>query len=150
MKNDRLLGYIIAENSGISVKPKIISQTAKTITFEAVLQESNKQNRNGRIYPASVLEAGFNSKYVQERLITNSWKGEAEHPEGDDMSRLFRVEPNNTSHFIKSWGRDSSNPDLFTGIIQTAASRVGIDYMNMILENDMLTAFSLQIGRAHV
>ena len=141
MKNDRLLGYVIAENSGISVKPTIISRTDKTITFDAILQESDKENRNGRIYPASILEAGFKSAYVKERLITNSWKGEAEHPEGDDMQRLFRVEPNNTSHFIKSWSRDGN---MFMGRIQTAASRVGEDYMNMILENDMLTAFSLR------
>lgn len=118
MKNDRLLGYVISENTGISVKPTIISRTDKTITFDAVLQESDRENRNGRIYPAAILEAGFNSPFVKERLVTNSWTGEAEHPAGDDINRLFRIEPNNTSHFIKSWYRDQTNNKMFCGRIQ--------------------------------
>ena len=144
MKNDRLLGYVISENTGVAVKPTIISSTAKTITFDAVLQESDAVNRNGRIYPAAILEAGFRSAYVTERLVTNSWTGEAEHPQGDDMQRLFIVDPNNTSHFIKSWSRDPVNNKMFCGRIQTSASLVGQDLMNMILENDMLIAFSLR------
>ena len=141
MNNVKLLGYIMGENLGIQVKPKIVSKTDKTITFDTVLQEGNKKNRNGRIYPSVLIESGFNSPFVRERLITNSWFGEAEHPMEDDPKRLVRLDRVNSCHIIRSWSRTG---DIFNGRIQTTANTRGREMMDMILENDLITGFSLR------
>lgn len=138
---NRVVGYVFSENTGMQMKPKIISQTSKTITYDTILQEGDTENRNKRIYPSALLEAGFKSAYVQERLKTNSWAGEAEHPMGGDRERLFRIERSNIDHFIREWKREGK---LFKGRIQTAANRMGTDLMNMILENDLVTGTSLR------
>ena len=141
MNNEKLLGYILSEQTSSENKPVILNETASTITFDAILQQGDVPNRNGRIYPTAVIESGFRSAFVKERLATNSWMGESEHPDSNDPMRLIKLERSNVSHFIKAWRREGNN---FIGTVQTAANECGKDLKNMILENGLITGFSLR------
>lgn len=52
-----------------------------------ILQEANKPNRNGRVYPKAVLEKALNAPNIQERLATKTWYGEAGHPLDTSVQR---------------------------------------------------------------
>jgi len=77
LRDEKIKGYIISEDAMIST-PKIISdKSGQPTVIETVLQEGDIQNRNKRIYPADVIKNALRSEYVQERLRTKSWLGEA-------------------------------------------------------------------------
>lgn len=77
MKNEKIKGYIISEDVMVS-SPKVISdKSGEPTVIETILQEGDIQNRNKRIYPTDVIKKALNSEYVQERLKTKSWLGEA-------------------------------------------------------------------------
>ena len=148
MKNSKLVGYILQDTAIVQAKPKIISQTDKTITFDTVLQVGDEPNRNKRVYGIDLLLAGLNSAFVRERLITSSWFGEAEHPQSDDPQRLVRLERTLLSHLVKNWRREGKQ---ICGEVQTAATRVGQELKDMILENGLVTGFSMRgFGETHL
>ena len=77
MSSEKIKGYIISEDVVTSM-PKIISDRSGCPTvIETILQEGDVQNRNKRIYPTDVIRKALTSEYVQERLNTKSWVGEA-------------------------------------------------------------------------
>jgi len=77
LKNEKIKGYIISEDAMMS-SPKIISdKSGQPTVIETILQEGDIQNRNKRIYPTDVIKKALSSEYVQERLRTKSWLGEA-------------------------------------------------------------------------
>jgi hypothetical protein len=78
--------FIINE-SAITSGAVIEKKSVDTITFIATLQEADAPNRNGRIYPKSVLEEGIRSPYIQERLRTKSLISECNHPSDQTISR---------------------------------------------------------------
>jgi len=53
----------------------------KNTFIEGVFMQAEKQNRNNRIYPKSVLEAACN-KYIKEQVEAGRAVGELNHPEG--------------------------------------------------------------------
>lgn len=55
----------------------IESKNKDTVTFITCLQSADTPNRNGRIYPKSVLEKALKAPHIQEKLATHSWYGEA-------------------------------------------------------------------------
>ena len=74
---EKIRGYIISEDA-ITATPKILSDKSGSPTvIETILQEGDVQNRNKRIYPTDVIRKALASEYVQERLNTKSWVGEA-------------------------------------------------------------------------
>lgn len=141
MKNSKLVGYILQDTAIVEVKPKILSQTDKTITFDSVLQVGDDPNRNKRVYGIDLLLAGLNSAFVRERIMTNSWGGEREHPQSDDPQRLVRLERSELCHFVKNWRREGKQ---ICGNVQTAATSAGIELKDMILENNLVTGFSMR------
>jgi len=77
-KNDNIKGYLISESETISSTPTIVSDKSGSPTIiETVLQEGDIENRNKRVYPTPVIKGGLAGEYVQERLKTKSWYGEA-------------------------------------------------------------------------
>ena len=73
----------------------IVESKGKELFIEGVFLQSNIKNRNGREYPAEIMDKEverYNEKYVQK----NRAFGELGHPEGPSIN-LERV-----SHMIKS------------------------------------------------
>jgi len=77
LRDEKIKGYIISEDA-ISTTPRIISdKSGQPTVIETILQEGDVQNRNKRIYPTDTIKKALTSEYVQERLNTKSWVGEA-------------------------------------------------------------------------
>jgi hypothetical protein len=77
MEKENVKGYLISEDV-VTCSPKIVSDKSGSPTvIEAILQEGDIANRNKRIYPTEVIKKAVASDYIQERLKTKSWYGEA-------------------------------------------------------------------------
>ena len=70
--------------------------------IEGIFMQGDKRNRNGRIYPSSILESQMNS-YVTEFVNNNRSLGELNHPSGPTIN-LDKV-----SHMIVEMKRDGSD-----------------------------------------
>jgi len=57
----------------------------KQYTIEGVFMQSNKKNRNGRIYEKATMEKAV-EKYVNEQVKTGRAVGELNHPEGPTVN----------------------------------------------------------------
>lgn len=57
----------------------------KKVFIEGVFMQSEKQNRNGRIYPKSILKAAVD-KYVVEQVSKGRAVGELNHPDGPTVN----------------------------------------------------------------
>lgn len=139
MEND-VKGYIISEDVTIS-QPKIIGDKEGGITaIEAVLQEGDNPNRNKRIYPTSTIKSGLNTEYVQERIKTKSWFGEAGHPLQPSVERQLYIDQSNISHIITKFWWESN---LLKGIVECAQTARGKDMQGLIRQGTQV-AFSMR------
>lgn len=82
--NENPLEVIVEANEG-----------KKTHFIEGVFAQAEQRNRNGRIYPKSVME-GAVDKYIREYVNTRRAVGELNHPDGPSIN-LDKV-----SHLIES------------------------------------------------
>ena len=116
------------------------------IEFTCILQEAERKNRNGRIYHKSVLEQGLNSPYVQERLRTKTWYGEAGHPSDTSVQRQMTIDQRNIAFVIDQiWWEGN----LLKAKCETADTAVGHDMMGLIKQGSKV-AFSLRAqGNVH-
>lgn len=57
----------------------------KSHFIEGIFMQSEQRNRNGRIYPKSVMEKAVD-KYVTEQVATKRAVGELNHPEGPSIN----------------------------------------------------------------
>ena len=124
----------------------IQKRNPNTIEFITVLQEANKSNRNGRIYPKAVLEKALNAPNIRERLATKTWFGEAGHPMDTSVQRQMTIDMRNIAFIIKEiWWEG----DLLKGRLETADTAVGRD-MKGLIEQGCRVAFSLRAqGNVH-
>jgi len=74
----------------------------KSMYIEGVFMQAEQKNRNGRLYPMSVMEKEV-SRYVTEYVNKNRAYGELGHPEGPTIN-LERV-----SHMIKELRREGND-----------------------------------------
>ena len=74
----------------------------KDYYIEGVFMQADIQNRNGRVYPVSILEKEC-ARYMKEAVQQNRAYGELGHPNGPSIN-LDRV-----SHMIKELRQDGSN-----------------------------------------
>ena len=58
---------------------------SKKYVIEGVFAQTNKKNRNGRIYPKAIVEKAVD-KYVTEQVKTKRAVGELNHPEGPTVN----------------------------------------------------------------
>jgi hypothetical protein len=74
----------------------------KSLYIEGVFLQSNLKNRNGRMYPAEIMEKEI-SRYMTEAVENNRAFGELGHPDGPSIN-LDRV-----SHIVTELRRDGDN-----------------------------------------
>lgn len=144
---DAIVGRLFVESGPIENAMRNIEQIgpskARLIT---VLQEANKPNRNGRVYERKVIEKALQSSFIKEKIATNSWAGELNHPPNPTMQRQLSIDMSNISHFIKRYWWDAKDPNLLMGEVVTAGTTVGRDFAGMIIEDGMQCSFSMRGG----
>ena len=74
----------------------------KDLFVEGIFMQAGVRNKNGRVYPSSVMEQEVN-RYLRENIDKRRAYGELGHPEGPSIN-LHRV-----SHLIESLRIDGSN-----------------------------------------
>mgnify|MGYP001014336412 CR=1 FL=1 len=132
--------YIIFEEA-YSSEPKIVSNDGNVLVFVATLQEFDKPNRNGRVYPLEVGKEMIQNEIIQERLRTRTLYVEDQHPLDRNEVRQMRLEPSNSVGIITDMWFEGN---ILKGKIETLASQKGRDYRDMILYNKINPAFSLR------
>lgn len=74
----------------------------KDIYIEGIFLESERKNRNGRIYPKSILEREVES-YINKYVKTNRGFGELNHPQSSSIN------PDRISHLVTEINADGNN-----------------------------------------
>jgi len=108
----------------------------KNLYIEGVFLQSEIKNRNGRIYPFSVLEKEVN-RYNEEYVKTGRALGELGHPDGPTVN-LDRV-----SHRITSLKAEGNN---FIGKAQILATPMGSIAKSLLEEGVKLGVSSRGMG----
>ena len=108
----------------------------KDFYIEGVFMQSNKKNRNGRVYPTSILEREV-ERYTKEYVEQNRAFGELGHPSGPTIN-LERV-----SHMIKELKKEGDN---FMGKAKIMDSPYGTIVKNLINEGAKLGVSSRGMG----
>lgn len=133
-------GFLICESTEAPTKPKITKKSGRGVIIEAVLQTSDVENRNHRIYTRNAIESGLKSDYVQERLRTFTWYGEFTHPMKPDVQRQMSYDPDRISHIIERvWWEGNA----LKGIVHSAFTRCGDDWSGLV-EQGCQVAFSMR------
>tara|TARA_Y100000361_G_scaffold28446_1_gene23376 strand:+ start:847 stop:1491 length:645 start_codon:yes stop_codon:yes gene_type:complete len=108
----------------------------KSHYIEGVFLQAELKNRNGRVYPMSVLEREVN-KYIQEHVNNSRAVGELGHPDGPTIN-LDRV-----SHRITSLKKEGSNFIGRAKILDTPMGRIA---KNLLDEGVKLGVSSRGLG----
>ena len=108
----------------------------KNLYIEGIFLQSELKNRNGRIYPFSVLEKEV-GRYNEEYVKTGRALGELGHPDGPTVN-LDRV-----SHRITSLKAEGNN---FIGKAQILATPMGSIAKNLLEEGVKLGVSSRGMG----
>lgn len=128
--------FIIHESSHDSNLQYIEKTPLGTIRFKAVLQEADRPNRNKRIYSKEVLEQALADPYVQERIRTNTWYGEAGHPLDTSLARQTNIMHDNIAFMIKRFWWEGN---LLMGECETANTARGRDMAGLIEQNSRVS-----------
>jgi hypothetical protein len=141
---NKIKGYLICEATTRPSKPQIIKETTENkrpnVTIKAVLQEADIKNRNNRIYSRQILSEGLATTFVQERIKTRTFFGEAGHPLKPDIQRQLYMDQGNISHRINEFWWDGN---LLRGYVEATNTSRGADFAGLILQGSQV-AFSLR------
>ena len=108
----------------------------KSYVIEGIFAMADSKNRNGRIYPKSIMENAV-AKYVTEQVKTKRAVGELNHPDGPTVN-LDRV-----SHKIVSLQREGNN---FIGKAQILSTPMGKIVESLLKDGVCLGVSSRGIG----
>ena len=89
----------------------------KQLYVEGVLLQSNIKNRNGRMYPESIMDNEV-QRYIKEKVEKNSAFGELGHPESPSIN-LDRI-----SHLITNLRKEGNNWIGKAKILDTPMGRI--------------------------
>ena len=104
-------------DSNLQVITEAKKDGKKEYVIEGVFMQADKQNRNGRVYEKSILEAAVN-KYVKEQVKTGRAVGELNHPDGPGIN-LDKV-----SHKITELRFEGSDVIGKASILQTPMGKI--------------------------
>jgi len=110
---------LIAEynDNNLEVLTEAKADGGKNFFIEGIFMQSEQKNRNGRIYPRSVME-GAVDKYVTEQVSTKRAVGELNHPDGPTVN-LDKV-----SHLIESLDWDGNDVVGKARILNTPMGKI--------------------------
>lgn len=134
------IGYMICETASEPTKPHIVDMANGRVVIEAILQDMNVKNRNGRYYSDTELVPQLTCPRTLEFLEANGMPGEAGHPIVKDLGRQQTIDPLRVSHFITKLWRDGND---IKGRVRAARGEAGNIFNDNILDG-IKVAFSLR------
>lgn len=102
----------------------------KVLHIEGVFLQAERKNRNGRIYPRSVLEREV-SRYIREKVEQNSAWGELGHPDSPTINldrashRIIKLESNGNDWVGKARILETPQGKIVTALIEDGG-RIGV------------------------
>lgn len=123
-------------NEQVNIINEATESGKKEFFIEGPFLQAEKKNRNGRIYPMSVMEREVN-RYVTEYVDKNRAYGELGHPSGPTLN-LERV-----SHMTKSLRKEGSDYIGKAKIIDTPYGNI---VKNLMMEGATLGVSSRGMG----
>lgn len=142
---DNKIGYIICETSAnentLKERPTIVSSNNNRVIIEAIIQDVDRKNRNGRFYAKEDLFPALESPRIKELLSHKALMGENGHPVSDSsITRQQTIDPNNICcNFLKIW----TEGNLVKAHVKGTPNQKGEDFNNLILDGTD-PAFSLR------
>lgn len=127
---------IVEQVEDIKVITEAKENGKKNMYIEGIFLQADLKNRNGRVYPVSVLEKEVN-RYTTENIDKKRAYGELGHPQGPSIN-LDRV-----SHMIESIRKDGTN---FIGRAKVLETPMGNIVRNLIDEGANLGVSSRGMG----
>jgi len=124
---DDNIGYIVEEDKKTG---------KKNFYIEGVMLQTEVKNKNGRVYPRSIMEKEV-KRYTNEYIKQKRAYGELGHPEGPTIN-LER-----TSHLIESLKQDGDN---FVGRAKVLSTPMGEIVKSLIQEGARLGVSSRGMG----
>ena len=124
---DDNIGYIVEEDKKTG---------KKNFYIEGVMLQTEVKNKNGRVYPRSIMEKEV-KRYTKEYINQKRAYGELGHPEGPTIN-LER-----TSHLIESLKQDGDN---FVGRAKVLSTPMGEIVKSLIQEGARLGVSSRGMG----
>jgi hypothetical protein len=135
------IGYMICEvASSEARKPVIVDRVNDRVVIEAILQDLNIKNRNGRYYSTEELIPQLTCERTMELLNANGIPGEAGHPLAKDLVRQQSIDPMRVSHYITKLWHDRND---IKGHVRAARGQAG-DLFNDTVLDGIKMAFSLR------
>ncbi len=125
-------------NETVNVVEEVLDEATgkKSLFIEGVFMQSNIKNRNGRVYPNTVLDKEV-ARYNEEYIKKNRAFGELGHPQGPTIN-LERV-----SHMITDLRKDGDN---YIGKAKVMDSPYGTIVKGLIGEGAQLGVSSRGMG----
>jgi hypothetical protein len=108
----------------------------KKLYIEGIFLQADLKNKNGRVYPLSVMEQEVN-RYIKEKVEGKSAFGELGHPAGPTIN------PDRISHRIVSLTREGSN---YVGKAQISSTPLGDIARGLIEDGGRLGVSSRGMG----
>ena len=138
---DSKIGYMICETASSEPQtPVVVSSKGDRVTIEAILQDLDVKNRNGRYYSVAEMKPELTCQRTVELIESGNMLGEAGHPMSKDITRQQTIDPTNTSHkILKLW---LDGKDIKAHVKGTPNMR-GEEFNNFILD-DTKVSFSLR------
>jgi hypothetical protein len=108
----------------------------KKLYIEGIFLQADLKNKNGRVYPLSVMEQEVN-RYIKEKVEGKSAFGELGHPAGPTIN------PDRISHRVVSLTREGSN---YVGKAQISSTPLGDIARGLIEDGGRLGVSSRGMG----
>lgn len=145
MRRDEVIACLLMESVMEPTRPTNVEVCDKGglffVRFKTILQEFDAVNRNRRIYTLAAMMESLRAPHIHELMSKGSWKGEAGHPESQEVSRILTILPNNTSHKINSFDIKGK---LLMGEVETLDDNAEGTRMTKNILQGMEPAFSLR------
>lgn len=123
-----------------SIRAKVVGEDHGYLVVEAILQDLNKKNRNGRFYADKELVPQITCARTQELIKTGNMKGENGHPMSKDLVRQQTIDPNNVvCKFLKIW----VDGDLIKAHVVGSPDGVGENFERSVRAGE-LPSFSMR------
>ena len=107
----------------------------RVLYIEGIFAQAEKKNRNGRIYPESVLDREV-EKYIKEKVATNRALGELEHPKSPTINidrashRIVEMRKHGADYYGKARVLDTPTGNILRGVVE-GGTTIGVSTRGM-------------------
>lgn len=128
--------FIRELNEEVSFLTEANENGKKDFYIEGIFLQADIKNRNGRIYPVSVMETEVN-RYINEKINNNTAYGELNHPNS------MTINADRISHRIVSLQKEGSN---FIGKAKVSSTPMGQIVKGLMEDGGRLGVSSRGVG----